>query len=373
MVKRPDGAWKSSARPSIRYPNPMTRRELLLSSLASAATLKAFENMPAPPFERIDTHTHIHHNAPDLFASIEKENWRCLSICVSREVGNEPSVLEAMIRGTAEVHRLTKGRIAWATAFDSRQFESPDFAEKTIAGLNESFRQGAIAVKIWKIIGMALRGKSGDYLLPDNPALSPVFNSIQKSGKTLIAHLAEPDGAWLPLDKNNAEINYYSHHPEWHMYGKPGVPSKDAILTARDHVLYQHPKLRVVGCHLGSDEEHWDRLAKRLDTYKNFAVDVAARVRYFVHGDHQHAREFLLKYQDRVLYGTDFTLADGDDPEAAKRLQQMHDRDWNFFISKSSLTYGKETVTGLGLPEKVVKKVFRENAVHWLPGITVAV
>ncbi len=345
----------------------MTRRELL-ASLAAVASLKGYQSS-APPFERIDTHTHIHRNAPALFSALRNDQWRCLSICVSRAIGGERSDLEEMIRGTIEVHRLTSGRIAWATAFDARGFESREFPSQAIAGLTQSFDQGAIAVKIWKNVGMGIRSKSGAYLLPDNPALTPVFDAIQKADKTLIAHLAEPDGAWLPLNSSNPEIAYYSRHPEWYMYGRGGVPAKETILAARDRILERHPKLRVVGCHLGSDEEHWDRLAKRLDEYPNFAVDVAARVRYFVRGDHEQARQFLMKYQDRVLYGTDFTLPPGDDARAAQELQETHGRDWNFFAGKDTLSYGKSQVSGLGLPEKVLQKVFRDNAVRWLPGI----
>jgi len=345
----------------------MTRRQWL-ASLPAVASLKGGQSA-APPFERIDTHTHIHRNAPALFAALENGRWRCLSICVSRAIGEEPSDLEEMIRGTAEVHRVTKGRIAWATAFDARGFENSDFAGRVITGLHQSFDRGAIAVKIWKNIGMGIRSKSGEYLLPDNAALTPVFDAIQTADKTLIAHLAEPDGAWLPLDKTNPEIAYYSHHPEWHMYGRRGVPAKEAILAARDRILERHPKLRLVGCHLGSDEEHWDRLAKRLDRYPNFAVDVAARVRYFVRGDHEQARQFLMKYQDRVLYATDFTLPSGQDAGAAQELQETHDRDWKFFAGKDTLTYRDRQTQGLGLPDKVVHKIFRDNAVRWLPGI----
>ncbi len=346
----------------------MTRRRLLACIPAAAALTGS--RAAAAQVERIDTHTHIHRLAPELFAALEKERWRCLSICVSHAIGDETSDLEETIRGAAEVYRATKGRIAWATAFDARGFENSGFAERTIAGIKQSFDNGAIAVKIWKNVGMGIRARSGDYVLPDNAAFTPVFDAIQKAGKTLIAHLGEPDGAWLPLDKDNPEIAYYSQHPEWHMRGRQGAPSKEAILAARDRILERHPKLRVVGCHVGSDEEHWDRLAKRLDTYPNFAVDVAARVRYFVRGDHEQARRFLAKYQDRVLYGTDFVLESGDDAKAAERLQRTHELDWKFFATRDSITYRDRQVRGLGLPEKAVQKIFRENAVRWLPGIT---
>jgi predicted TIM-barrel fold metal-dependent hydrolase len=348
----------------------LTRRQWLACIPAAAALRGA--RAAEPQFERIDTHTHIHRSAPALFAEMQKANWRCLSICVSRFIGDEPSDLEEMIRGSAAVHRETKGRIAWATAFDARGFENRDFADRAIAGLRSSFNQGAIAVKIWKNIGMGIRSKSGEYLLPDNPALAPVFDAIQKADKTLIAHLAEPDEAWLPLDAKNPESGYYRSHPEWHVYGRAGFPAKDAILEARDRVLARHPKLRVVGCHVGSDEEHWDRLAKRLDTYPNFAVDLAARLRLFVRGDHEKARQFFMQYQDRVLYATDFVLESGNDKDAAQELLRTHERDWTFLATSDTLSYRDRQVQGLGLPETVVRKIFRENAVRWLPGITAA-
>ena len=138
-------------------------------------------------------------------------------------------------------------------------------------------------------------------------------------------------------------------------------------MEARDHILEKLPTLRVVGCHLGSDEEHWDRLAKRSDKYPNFAVDMAARVRYFVRGDHEAARAFLIKYQDRVLYGTDFVLGSMDGAQAAQHIDGTHDRDWRFFSTKDIMTFRDRQIQGLGLPEQVVRKIFRENAVRWLP------
>src|SRR4029077_8313798 len=97
--------------------------------------------------------------------------------------------------------------------------------------------------------------------------------------KTLITHLADPAPAWAPVDPASSESSYIRSHPEWAMHGRPGAPSKDAILAARDRVLARHPKLRVIGCHLGSSEEDVRQVAKRLDPHPTFMVDVAARAR----------------------------------------------------------------------------------------------
>jgi hypothetical protein len=313
-----------------------------------------------PTFECIDTHTHMHRSAPAMLAALAKANWRCLSICDSREIDDQPSILEEMIRGTKALHAESKGRIAWATTFDPRPYESADFASRVIASIERDFKDEAIAVKLWKNVGMAAHSKTGEYLMPDSKPLIPILEAIEKSGRTLITHLAEPDAAWLPL--GGTDSGYYRQHPEWHMYGKPEIPSKAAILDARDRMIARHPRLRVVGCHLGSNEEHLDQLAKRLDAMPNFAVDVASRVRYLTRADRETVRQFITKYQDRIIYATDFTLGQGDEPRAAASLLATHEREWNYFSGEGDAS--------LGLPETILRKIFRENAVKWIPGIS---
>jgi predicted TIM-barrel fold metal-dependent hydrolase len=154
------------------------------------------------------------------------------------------------------------------------------------------------------------------------------------------------------------------------MLGK-GAPSKEAILAARDRILARYPSLRVVGCHLGSDEDDLGRLARRLDAFPNFAVDTAARIRYFARGNRDRAREFLTRYQDRILYATDFGLRDASPEDGAKSLLGRHSRDWEFFSGDAMMEYEGRPTRGLALPDAVLRKVFRENARRWLPGLGV--
>ena len=347
----------------------LTRRDLL-RALPASALLAAARASDDSGFERVDTHVHIHREAPAVVEGLKATHWQVLDIVVSpASKPDDPSKLEETLRATARLARESGGRIAWASSFDARGFEAPDFVERTIADLRRSFDDGAVGVKIWKNIGMAIRGKSGAYLLPDDPALLPIYDAIRQSGRTLIAHLAEPDGAWMPLDAKNPELPYYSANPQWHMYGKPGAPVKADILKARDRVLARDPKLRVVGCHLGSDEDDLGRLAKRFDLYPNFAVDTAARVRYFAAGDREKVREFLIRYQDRVLYATDYALRNADPAAGARSMKATHDHDRAFFASDEPMEYEGRKTRGLALPDGVLRKLFRENALRWFPGL----
>jgi hypothetical protein len=176
--------------------------------IPGAAFVEIAHAAAVPEFTRVDTHIHILRDAPVLLSSIKDANWRGLNIVVCPASGSETFDLEKNLRAAANVSRDSGGALSWASTFDARGFEQPDFAEHTIARIRETFADGAIGVKIWKNIGMSIKGKSGAYLLPDDRTLRPVYETILKADRTLVAHLAEPDGAWLPLDQKNPELRY---------------------------------------------------------------------------------------------------------------------------------------------------------------------
>ena len=97
-------------------------------------------------------------------------------------------------------------------------------------------------------------------------------------------------------------------------------------------MLERYPTLKVVGCHLGSLEYDVDELAKRLDRYPNLAVDLAARLVHLQIQPRDKVRAFILKYQDRILYGTDLDFGGGEttgaDPAPAlARLAATYESD----------------------------------------------
>jgi predicted TIM-barrel fold metal-dependent hydrolase len=223
------------------------------------------------------------------------------------------------------------------------------------------------------VTAVELRDAEGRYLLPDDAAFEPVFAGLARRGTTLYAHLAEPIAAWEPLDPKSPDYDYYKNAPAWHVHGRPGMPSKREILEARDRLLAKHPTLKVVGCHLGSMEEDVDAIAQRLDRYPNFVVDTAARVTHLTLQPREKVRAFLVKYQDRVLYGTDMGLMPGQDPEAtARRLEAEYGRDWTYFATRQTIEVDGRKVEGLALPEPVLRRIFRENALRWVPGLATA-
>lgn len=318
----------------------------------------------------IDAHAHVFVDDPKVREMLDRLDLRLANITVVDPYERGFGSWEPQHRQALEVMRGAGGRAPWISTFDPTDWESQGFSKRVIPELEETFREGAVGVKIYKTIGMYHQSKTGRYVMPDDPVFAPILDAIASRGKTLYAHIAEPIGAWKPLDPADPDSSYYKENPGWHMYGHPERPTKETILAARDRMLGQHSKLRVVGCHLGSMEEDVDEIAKRLDRYPNFVVDTAARVTHLALQDREKVRAFVMQYQDRILYATDHVILPGDDVTASlKRWDAALERDWKYFATAERVEYMGRSVQGLALPAPVLRKLYHENAVKWVPGI----
>jgi predicted TIM-barrel fold metal-dependent hydrolase len=320
--------------------------------------------------EPIDAHVHLNKDDPQFGAFMQRLKLHILDICVIDDRDPYLKGLEPQRSNVVKVAHSTGGRAVLCTTFSPYESEEPGFAQHTIRQLDDDFAQGAVAVKIYKVMGMEMKSKTGKYVMPDDPAFQPIYRYIATHHRTVVAHIAEPDSCWQPPNPASPDYEYYQQHPEEYAYAHPEWPSKAAILAARDHFLEKNPRLQVIGAHLGSMEADVSQIAERFDRYPNFAVDTAARVPYFMLQPREKVRTFLTKYQNRVLYATDLVVLPKDDTKKAlAEWNSTYDRDWKFFATDQMVEYRGHSYQGLALPGPVVRKIFHDNAVHWLPGI----
>jgi predicted TIM-barrel fold metal-dependent hydrolase len=318
----------------------------------------------------IDAHAHLYKDDPAFGSLMKRLNLRILDILVVDDRDPYAKGMEPQRGDVLKVIHSTGGRAVMCTTFSPYEFEEPGFAQRTIHQLDADFAAGAIAVKIYKVMGMEMKSKAGKYVLPDDPAFEPIYKYIATRNRTVVAHLAEPDSCWQAPNPASPDYEYYNENPQEYAYAHPEWPSKAAILAARDHLVAENPKLRVVGAHLGSMEADVNEIAKRLDRYPNFAVDTAARVPYFMLQPRDKVRAFLIKYQDRILYATDLvTMPKDDTAKALANWNSTYERDWKFFATDQTVEYKGHSYRGLALPGPVLVKIFHDNAVRWLPGI----
>jgi hypothetical protein len=88
--------------------------------------------------------------------------------------------------------------------------------------------------------------------------------------------------------------------------------------------------------------------------------------------DWQKTHDFFIKYQDRLIYGTDRSVNNTDNPEGMRKgIHNSWLRDWKFFATDEIIPDPDVDgeVKGLKLPASVMDKLYSKNAERWLPGI----
>lgn len=314
-----------------------------------------FEKVP-----KIDAH--FHYFTPDTrgvrFAS--SLNFRLLS--PNTDAGHS---IDEQMEMTGSVKHFFPENLAFFGTFSVDSFSEPDFADKTIARIKKCIQAGASGIKIWKNIGMVLKDRNGKYVTIDDPAFEPVFKYLENNRIPVMGHLGEPKDCWLPKDKmtDPGDVSYFTDNPQYYMYLHPEVPSYDEQIKARDNILEKYPKLDFIGAHLASLEWSVDEMAKHFDKYPNLRMDLAARLyhlQYQANIDREKVRNFMIKYQDRILYATDYSVNDVPSTDYNAVMQDLR-KDWLaqwIFLATDSLV----GVKGLQLPKEVIDKIYFKNA-----------
>ena len=320
---------------------------------------------------KLDAHVHVNVSSPAFLEQARDDNFELMSINV--DYPDFPKLAEQRAAALVQLGK-DPARFHWATTFSMQGFGDAGWADAVGAGIAGDAQQGAKAVKIWKNVGMQER-RDGKLVMLDDPQISPLAARIQALGLTLIGHQGEPHNCWLPLDQMTTDNDreYFANHPQYHMFLHPQMPGYEDQIRARDNFVAAHPGLRFVGAHLGSLEYDVDRIAAFLERFPNTQVDMAARMSQVQHQsvrDYEKVRAFFIRYQDRLLYGTDLTLNPGElanYPDAAEFKRSAHDvwtRDWRYLATNESqrVEIIKADVKGLALPRRVIDKIYYANA-----------
>jgi predicted TIM-barrel fold metal-dependent hydrolase len=321
---------------------------------------------------KIDSHIHINSDDGVFEDQAAADNFILITLNVDH---SDSANVRRQFDLAVKTVRKHPGKIFFGPTFffDTAGWGTEEWSRKIISQLDKDISAGAIAVKIWKNIGMTVRDRNGKFIMVDDPGLDPVIRFIKSKNIPVTGHLGEPHNCWLPLAEMTvrSDSSYFARNPQYHMFLHPEYPSYADQINARDNLLRKNPDLRFIGCHLGSLEWNVDSLASRLDRFPNMAVDISARtchLQYQSARDRDRVRNFCIKYQDRLLYGTDVGY-NGSSNSGGFR-EQMHDTwtdDWKYFATDAEMTSSKfdGKFQGLQLPKEVINKIYCKNAIKW--------
>jgi predicted TIM-barrel fold metal-dependent hydrolase len=340
----------------------------------SSCRSKSAEYYSVADFEKVSKiDMHFHYNTSDVsyLKFADSLNFRIVSPNV--DAGEMP--IDRQLEIASAVRQKFPEKFAFFGTFAVDSFGRPGFAENAIAYMDKCMKAGACGIKIWKNIGMVLKNSASQYVMVDNEEFDPVFDYMEANKISLIAHLGEPRNCWLPENEMTVDNDrrYYTRHPEYYMYLHPEAPSYQDQINARDNLLRKHPKLSFTGAHLASLEWSVDELAERFDEFPEMKADLAARIGNIQHqslADRERVRNFLIKYQDRIMYGTDITLSVKDTvySRVTSGMRAIWMDHWAYLATDSSVVVkalGGKEVKGLQLPREVIDKIYRQNAEHF--------
>jgi predicted TIM-barrel fold metal-dependent hydrolase len=253
---------------------------------------------------------------------------------------------------------------------------SPGFGKRMADDLARKVALGAGGLKIFKELGLRHRDTSGQLIPVDDPRLDPLWARAGELDVPVLIHTGDPVAFFQPLDQHNERREELRRHPDWH-FGKPGFPGHDQLLAQRNHMLERHPRTRFIGAHLGGYPEKLDYVAGCLDRYANFYVDTCARIGEIGRHPAAEARAFFVKYQDRILFGTDLVLRARETGERDVDLHtSFYDAHWVFFETDArQIEYpgypiqGRWQVDGIDLPDDVLDKLYVQNARRLVPAL----
>jgi hypothetical protein len=322
--------------------------------------------------EKIDAHIHQNVNRSALLDEAAKEGFRLLTINTDYEGFNSTDKQREIV---LECRKRSPGNLHFIASFSSNGWGSPGWSDKAIEQIKTGWSNGAVAVKIWKNIGMELRDTGGGFVMADHPDFDPIYEYLVQHEIPLATHLGEPKNCWLPLDEMTvtSDKDYFSKHPQYHMYLQKDFPSYEEQLQARDRVLEKHPGLHFIGLHLASLEWSVEEVAKWLDKHPKAGVDLAERVCHLQHqavNNHKKVKEFVEAYQDRIIFGTD-QIDDGtlDAGEIQNTIREKWHNEFRFFSDDDEQTAWnvEKSFRGLDLSKKILRKLFHDNAIHYYP------
>lgn len=250
---------------------------------------------------------------------------------------------------------------------------------------------GFRGLKISKALGLGVTDAADKVVPVDDPGMRPLWLKCAELGVPVSIHVADPRAFWEPLTPKNERWDELHAHPNW-AYGwipqemrgqrpeRPPVPPWGVMLQQAERMYRANPRTVFVAVHFGNAAEDLAYVDGLLARNPNVWIDVAARLGEFGRHPAQQVRAFFVKWQDRIVFGTDIGVgadylmlgSNGEIEPTIGDVKPFYDAHWRYFetaqsqIAHPSPIQGNWKIDAIGLPPDVLAKLYRGNALRLL-------
>ena len=251
-------------------------------------------------------------------------------------------------------------RFVFFTTVDLRSV-GPGSGTRIASQLEEDVTAGAVGIgEINKGFGLSTRKADGSRLQMDDPELDAVWQTAGRLGIPVFVHTGDPAEFFEPLDFENERWLEMALFPNRRFNDRSRFPEFDELMEERDRMLERHPNTTWVLAHMSWYTQDLGRLGELFDRFPNVYAEVGA-VLYDLGRQPRFARDFFIKYQDRILFGKDSFQPD----EYPYYWRVFETEDEYFDYYRDYHAFWK--LYGMGLPDEVLRKVYYENALRIIP------
>jgi len=331
----------------------------------------------------IDLHQHIEPTPEAFVHAMQLQNAVGVGLAVDLSgstVTPRPEGPSAFEQVKAMADHYAPGHFVVYMNLDYADWDLPDFSQRAVRQVERGAKLGAAGFKEFKRLGLYLHDKAGKLIRVDDPKLDGVWKRCGELGMPVSIHVADPKAFWLPLNPQNERWDELQDHPKWWFGDPTKYPPREELLDELDRVIGRHPETTFVSVHFGANAEDIAWVDAALDRHPNMLIDLAARVPEVGRHDPDQVRAFFIKHQDRILFATDLSVGEdlvlgsgGDGPPPTdkdavdffqKHWRWLETRDKNF--PHMTPIQGRWTISGIGLPASVLRKVYFDNALKLL-------
>ncbi|MEQ8364492.1 MAG: amidohydrolase family protein [Cyclobacteriaceae bacterium] len=323
------------------------------------STLKVPEHKPTKAkFPFIDVHNHQFtmpiQNLDKLVAEMDELNMKVM-VNLS---GFRGRYLEWTLDNVNEKY---SNRFIVFLNIDFEELDDEGWPENTLKLMDDAKALGINGLKVYKNLGLTEKDNEGNRIAVDDPRLDPIWAKCGELGIPVLIHTGEPNAFWSPKDKYNERWLELKQYPS--RYKDPTKnPSFDEVMNEQHNVFRKHPNTKFINAHLGWYGNDLEKLGTLMDELPNMYAEIGAVIAELGRQP-RTAREWLIKYQDRVMMGKDTYKK--EEYYTYFRVLETNDEYFDYYRKR----HAHWKMYGLNLPDSVLEKLYYKNAMKVIPGI----
>lgn len=237
---------------------------------------------------------------------------------------------------------------------------SESYITQSVVDLENAVKRGARGLKIWKNLGLKTMDSREQLIPVDDPRLDPIWARAGDLKIPVLIHVADRDAEFLPVDRFNELYEMFQSPlipPEWRYDST--YPRRTKILEQFINMVGKHPRTIFIGAHMAMMAEDLAYLGSLLDKHSNLYLEFGAQIPELGRKPYS-SRSFFVKYQDRILFGTDGNPRE-DAYRAHFRFLETADEYFDYPFAEVH-SFGRWKIYGLYLPDEVLAKIYYKNA-----------